>query len=161
MDGVGCQGFQLDRAKARLKMCADGSLIAVYGTGLYTTKVFGLPNIQPLADGQLAGGGVGAGIYGGGDLLQFFGNLFLGLTGDGALDLLSGSGVIACSIASLPKGVFLPVPGDGFLTDCAGAGSCFFCHFVLAFPGKLCYHKRAVFPYRGWWVGFLRCPFPG
>ena len=78
----------------------------------------------------------------------------MGFPGDGFLDLLSGAGVMASGVPGLPVGVFLAIAGDGFLSDAAGSGSGFSCHFVLAFPGQICYDKWVDCPYRERWLVF-------
>lgn len=109
-------------------MICDGGLVGTDRGGLDAAQILLCPDVQPFAHGHFVGGNVGASIQSSGGLLQLFGYLFLGFTGDAALDLLTGARVIACGISGFPPGVGLSVDCLCFLSYGAGTGCGFSGH---------------------------------
>lgn len=95
LDRVRGEGFQLHSTQTGLDPGLDHTFVIVHSPGFHTAQVFRRPDIQPLAHGHFAGGCVGAGVNGGGGLLQLLSYLFLCLAGYAALDLLAGAWVVA------------------------------------------------------------------
>lgn len=121
LDGLGVEGFRADSTQGGLDVYANICFVDFQRPGLDSAAVGGYPGVQPLPQCLLAGSGIGAVVNGGGGCLQLLGNFLLGFAGNGALHLLPGAGVGALRIAGFPVFVFLPVSGDGFLSDRAGA----------------------------------------
>ena len=133
LDGVGVECIQLDGTQAGLDPGLYHALVIVYRSGFDGSQVFRCPDVQPLGNGHFAWGGICALIDGGGGCLQLLGHLLLGLAGEGLLDLLAGAWIVSDGRPGLPVGVLLAAPGDGLLSDGAGAGCCFSCHKYTPF----------------------------
>ena len=118
---MGGQRIQPERTQTRLQMIADGGLIGCDSGGFYIGQIFILPGVQPLTNGHFAWCDICTGIQGGGELLDLLRHFFLCLPGDGFLDLLSGAGVEADGVPTLPVGVFFSVSLYNFLSDAAAA----------------------------------------
>lgn len=119
LDVLGGQGLQADRAQGGLDMEPDVGLVDLQRAGLHAAAVDVRPGVQPLPQGLLVGGRIGAVINGGGGGFELLGNFLLGLAGDGALHLLAGAGARSLRVSRLPVFILLSVAGDGFLSDCA------------------------------------------
>ena len=132
LDGVGVQSFQLHNAQGGLDVVPDVGGVVRDGIGLHPAQEIGAPYVHPGAHGHFAGGGVGAGVQGGGGRFQLLRDLLLGLARDRTLNLFSGAGVKAHGIAGLPVGVFLSVAGDGLLAYGAQAVGGFAVCFLFA-----------------------------
>lgn len=141
LDHVGIQRFQPHSAQGGLDIDPNIGLVQIHRAGLDAAQVGFRPGVQPLPQGLLVGGRIGAVINGGGGGFEFLGNFLLGLAGDGALYLLAGAGVRSLRVSGLPVFILLAVAGDGFLSDrtrslCRSSGHAGKSPFLLR-PGML------------------------
>ena len=125
LDVMGSQRIQPKGTETRLQMIADGGFVGTDGGGFHISQIFILPCVQPLANGHLIRCDISTGIQSGGqffDLLRYF---LLRLSGDGFLNLLSGSGIETCSVPAFPVGIFFSVSLYDFLSDAAATCGAF------------------------------------
>ena len=141
------QRLQSYRPQRRKDMQFDVRLVNVRRSRLHTAQIGRCPNIEPLPQRHLAGCMIHAVVNVQRNLLQLLRYLFLRLTGDTALDLLSCAGVKSLGVAGLPVGVGFPVFRCCDLSDGAGTTgsfSCFCTRHIRSFPPRGMYHLHDI-----------------
>ena len=130
LDVMGGQRIQTNGTELQLQMVADGGFIGTDRGGFHIGQIFTLPCVQPLTNGHLIRCDVSTSIQSGGEFLDLLRHFFLCFSGDGLLNLLSGTGIETTGVSSFPVGIFFPVSLYDFLSDVAAACGAFLaaCH---------------------------------
>ena len=95
LDHVRGQRFQTDGSKGRFQVILYNTFIVFLRSGFHAAEICLNPNIQPLAHRHLGWGYIGTSVDGGRGFPQLRRHLFLGLSGDGSLDLTAGGRIVA------------------------------------------------------------------
>ena len=132
LDVMGGQRIQTNGTEPRLQMVADGGFIGTDRGGFHIGKIFTLPCVQPLTNGHLIRCDVSTSIQSGGEFLDLLRYFLLCLSGDGFLNLFSGTGIETCGVPAFPVRIFFSVSFYDFLSDTAATCGAFLaaCHDV-------------------------------
>ena len=129
---MGSQRIQTKGTETRLQMIADGGFIGTDRGGFHIGQVFPLPGVQPLTNGHLIRCDVSTGIQRSGKFLDLLRYFFLRLSGDGFLNLFSGTGIETTGVPSFPVGISFSVSLYDFLSGATATCGAFLaaCHDV-------------------------------